>query len=102
MNERSRRWAAPWSGLGPAATTAVAASHGATEIADPTRPTEGFSAALIGVSIGGLIILAIFRTSRTLSPRAPAPDPDAIRGTTWPAESWHRRPSGGRTMAKWT
>jgi EmrB/QacA subfamily drug resistance transporter len=60
------------SALGLAAMTAIAASHGATNLGDPARLTNGFAAAFTGAAVvaalGGLIILAVFRTP----PAAPA------------------------------
>jgi EmrB/QacA subfamily drug resistance transporter len=74
------------SALGLAAMTAVAASHGATAVADPTRLTNGFSAAFAGAAIlatvGGLIILTVFRSPREAATRAAVPDENTLHPTT--------------------
>lgn len=65
------------SALGLAAMTAVAATHGADQLGDPTPLTDGYSAAFLGAAgiatVGGLLILGLLRTDRT-SASATAPE----------------------------
>lgn len=65
------------SALGLAAMTALAATHGADQLGNPTALTDGYSAAFLGAAgiatVGGLLILGLLRPDRTTA-SATAPE----------------------------